>query len=183
MVDDLLKISPHVEGITNEQGWTTQFTQASYMMKLILNRHFMWEDDWRWLLEDNYIRKAFNVIWCDERIKQVTFRYWNCMHVVQGDIEYKMHVFNPIPFNTAGNWDIIKENDCTYGGLSMNPSLVHVPTVRECIKDIRQDSPENRGWDKIMSKKYWDMGYRRANLLDEYIYHIGNKISYYTRNK
>jgi hypothetical protein len=88
--------------------------------------------------------------------------------------------YNPIPFK--GNWDIIKENDCTYGGLSFNPSLIHVSTLKKCLDGVYQDMSDNREWDKMVSQKFWNMGYRRANLMNNYIWHIGNKISFYKRN-
>lgn len=138
------------------------------------------EDDWRFQIKDHFIRKAFDIMDTDDRIKEVTFRLWECIYVKDGDIEYRMHNYSPMDYKL--DWDIIKYNDCTYWGLSFNPSIMHRDTVRKCLEGIEQDSPENRAWDKIVSKRFWDMGYRRANLCEDHLYHIGNRVSYYKRN-
>lgn len=141
---------------------------------------FNCEDDWLFIKKDNFIRKAFDIINSDIRIKQCILRFWECIYIKDKDIEYRMHVYSPLDYKK--DWDIIKRNDCTYWGLSFNPGIVETNIVKKCLLGVTQDSPENRGWDKIVSKKYWEFGFKRANLNDEYIYHIGNRLTYYTRN-
>jgi hypothetical protein len=183
--EDLIKMQqmlckyqlPRINIISNQEYGQLNSIKMLYNiteMKYVLHL----EDDWSFLIRDNFIRKSFDIMFSDRRIKQVTFRYWECVYVKDDDIEYRIHHYSPLPLK---EWDIIKYNDCTYYGLSFNPGIVYKKIVQDCIKNVIQQDPENRTWDKEVSKNFWDLGYKRANLCEEYITHIG-KESYYKRN-
>ncbi len=132
---------------------------------------FHTEDDWVFLKQDNYIKKMFDIANTDDRIKNVTLRFWECMYIKDNDLEYRMHVYSPMDYKTE--WNIIRINDCTYAGLSLNPGLIHVPTLRKCVENISQTDAKDRTWDRTMSMNFWNMGFRRANLINNYVDHTG----------
>ena len=169
---------PKVKILNNEKGG-----QLNSIKLLLENVKTDWifhtEDDWKFIKEDHYIKKAFEIIETDKRIKNVVFRFWECMYIKDDDIEYRMHVYNPMDYKK--DWDIIKLNDCTYGGLSLNPGIIHVPTLKKCIENITQVDIKDRTWDRKMSENYWNMGLKRANLKENYVEHTGVECSCYSK--
>ncbi len=174
------KLFPKIRYLNNSIGG--QLESIKILMKNVKTDYiFHTEDDWNFLIQDHYIKKSFEVMKTDERIKQVTLRLWKCMYIKHDDIEYRMHVFSPMDYKTE--WDIIKLNDCTIGGLTLNPGIIHFPTMKKCFEGLNQKSKEDRTWDRIIAKRFWDMGYRRANLNVEYIEHTGEGLSSRYPNK
>lgn len=142
---------------------------------------FHTEDDWKFLIEDKIITKCLDIMATDDRIKQVTLRPWECMYVKHGSIDYRMHVYDPMDYKK--DWDIIKYNDCTMGGLTLNPSLVDFKVFKECFSGITNDDPQSRTWDREVARRFWDAGYKRANLNGEYIEHTGAAHSRYPKGR
>ena len=176
----MCKMFPKIKFIKNNTGG--QLQSIKLMLDMVKTKYiFHTEDDWYYLIQDNYITKCLKIMESDYRIKNVTLRFWDCMYIKQHNIEYRMHVYSPL--DPEKEWDIIKYNDCTYGGLSLNPGLIDTNVLRECIQDISQIDKRSRYFDKEMSQNFWDIGYRRANLNSEYVEHTGAVNSRYKENK
>jgi len=170
------KLFPRVNFIENEKGG--QLESIKILMQNVKTDYiFHTEDDWNYLIQDHYIKKCLDIMKIDKRIKQVTLRFWECMYVKQGNIDYRMHVFSPLDYHK--DWDIIKVNDCTFPGLSLNPGLINFKVLKECFRNVKQDDNQDRTWDRVISKRFWNKGYKRANLNDEYIEHSGAGKSLY----
>lgn len=133
------------------------------------------EDDFIFLKPRNYIKKSFQIMMINQKIKQVTFRNWNTTRIIDSGLEYGMHVFSPME---KIEWDIIKQNDCTYPGLTFNPSVVDYKVFCQCIEPIQQENMESRKWDKQVARIFWNFGYRRANFIEQVIFHIGKESLY-----
>jgi hypothetical protein len=171
------KMFPKIRFIKNQKGG--QVESLRILLKNVKTDYiFHTEDDWDFLIQDNYITKCLDIMKLDNRIREVTLRFWDCIYVKQDNIDYRVHVFSPMDYKK--DWDIIKKNDCTIGGLTLNPGLIHFDTFKECLKGIHQKDKQDRTWDRIIAKKFWDSGYKRANLNAKYINHTGQINSRYS---
>jgi hypothetical protein len=172
----MIRMFPKVKFIKNQKGG--QLESIKLLIENIdADYIFHTEDDWEFLIQDNYIQKCIEIIKTDKRIKQVILRFWDCMYVKHNDIEYRMHVYSPMDYKK--DWDIIKHNDCTIGGLTLNPGLIDFKVFKECFKNVKQNDKKDRTWDREISKRFWDMGYKIANLCQKYIEHTGILCSCY----
>lgn len=177
-IHEMGRLFPKTNVIKNTKGG--QLNSIKMILDCVDTEYmFHSEDDWNFLIQDHYIRKGFDIMHTDSRIKQVTLRFWECMYINDDGLEYRMHNYSPMDIKE--DYDIIKYSDCNYGGLTLNPSLIHVPTFKECMKNVHQENSESRIWDKKLSMNYWNAGYKRANLNDEYIEHTGTYDSRYPR--
>lgn len=170
------KLFPKIRFIKNRVGG--QLESIKILLKNVKTDYiFHTEDDWNFLIQDNYISKCIEIMKTDERIKQVTLRFWECMYVKDKNIDYRMHVYAPMDYKK--DWDIIKLNDCTFPGLSLNPGLIDFNVLKKCFENVKNKDKNSRLWDRVVSKKFYDLGYKRANLNKEYIEHTGQTNSRY----
>lgn len=139
---------------------------------------FHTEDDWIFIRPDNFLTRCFNILYSDSRIKQVTLRDWMSPVIVDGDLRYSMHVYDP-NLTWRDHGDVIKTSDATYPGLTFNPSLLDVDVLRECMAGVEQIDTNDRRWDRKIALSFWERGYRRANMIDCFIKHTGGKVSIY----
>lgn len=137
---------------------------------------FHCEDDWLFTNEDNFIRKMFDITAADDRIKNVILRHWNGIYVVDGGTEYRAHYYN----KRLGT-KMINHADTSWYGYSLNPGLQHMPTVRKLGAYDEHFNIESRFWDRPPALEYSRLGLKRANLMDNYIEHIGDGQSVYTK--
>lgn len=159
--------------------------QASNINNLFSRVHTEWffncEDDWLFLVKDNYIRKMFDVVYENENIKNVTLRNWyggETRRTKRGT-KYNIHKYDP----DYDGEDKYKRNTGWYG-YSLGVSLQHKPTV-DLLGPYEQTCELYlRDWDKPQAKKYMDLGYKAANLPDKiYVNHIGQNNSVYKMRK
>lgn len=157
-----------------------QFESLKMILDLVDTEWIMHtEDDWTYIHKDTILDKLFAVAADDDRLRNVTLRFWKGPYVKHGDLEYYVHHFRKEPDDFRHS----KRSDCDWYSVSFNPGILHVPTLRECFKATeKQDDLESRVWDKAIAKYYLDKGYKRANLTQEYIRHTGNGKSFYTCN-
>lgn len=154
------------------------------------------EDDWLFIKPDNYIRKMFDIAFDDERIKNVTLRYWEGGYEskckANPELRYNLHWFSQ--FN-HGNMPVesvkilCEKSNCNWFGYTLNPGLQHMPTVKRLGKYETWTKPlgygrmgceDARCFDRPQAIKYLTMGLRTANLCEKYIEHIGGDKSAYT---
>lgn len=135
---------------------------------------FHCEDDWFFLRRDSFLKRMFNIVFEDHRVKNVTLRNWyggEVKHTKNGD-KYNVHIYDP----DYDGEDKYKRNTPWYG-YSLGVSLQHKPTVDMLGKYDENIPPYSRVWDKPQAKKYMDMGFKTANLLDKnYVKHIGSDL-------
>ena len=134
------------------------------------------EDDWLFLKKDNYIRKMFDVVNSNPKIKNVTLRNWvGDVRQLDNGVQYNIHHFTP------GKGDM-KTTNCQWFGYSLNPGLQYKPLI-----DSFGPYPSNfdgkgeyaRYWDRVHAQKYLDQGYLAANLVGEFMEHVGWETSRY----
>ena len=129
---------------------------------------FHCEDDWLFLKKDSYIRKLFDVAFEDRGIKNITLKNYSSMdrRVTRTGIKYS------VDYHTSPR---------DWYGFTLNPGLQHRPTLLSLGMFDEDAEINNRKWDRKTSKAYEDAGYRRANLLEGYIQHIGQDSAYLFR--
>jgi hypothetical protein len=160
---------------------------------------FHCEDDWLFIKKDNYIRKMLDVMADDETIKNVTLRYWQGGEVESQKtlgLRYNVHKFGQF-YHGDLSPEAIQEKtdktDCNWYGYTLNPGLQHLPTIKRLGPYVPWSKPVgyyhdpglgeedySRFFDRAQAIKYLTMGFKRANLLNQYIQHIGADNSAYT---
>jgi len=130
---------------------------------------FHTEDDWHYTRPGHFIRECFDVANCDSRCKNVILRGWKSCYVKDGAVEYYAHVYQP-----QDEYEHTARSDCDWYGLSFNPGILHLPTIRKYMPfSLYRGDDSNRAWDKVVAKSYMEDGCVRANLYHQYIKHIG----------
>jgi hypothetical protein len=140
---------------------------------------FHCEDDWLFIKKDNFLQKLFDVAFDDYWIKNVTLRYWTGNLVKSKKtrgLAYNVHQYIPDQYAKA----VWEKNDCKWYGYTLNPGLQHKPTVDKLGKYNIEYNINSRFWDRPPAVKYLTLGFKRANLLDKYIEHIGEGNSAYS---
>jgi hypothetical protein len=176
--EDLLDIKleyPFLEIYSNK--FNSQAANLNFLFNQVRTEWFFHcEDDWLFLKEDHFIRKMFDVASTDSRIRNVVLRGWNGPFIKVGNVEYRMHVYHP-----NGALALVEFNDWRWFGYSLNPGLQHLPTVKEIGKYPVDTTglPHPRYFDRPPAIAYSLLGYKRANLLEPYISHIGQGRSVY----
>ena len=130
------------------------------------------EDDWLFIKQDHFIRKMFDIAFDDDRIKNVVLRFWNCPHIQNNKLKYRLHV------RKEGE-NMNTDNDWASWGYSFNPGLQHIPTMK--LIGHYPEGIMSRNFDKEPAKKYYQLDYKRANLEDNYIIHTGVNHSRYEK--
>jgi len=137
---------------------------------------FHCEDDWLFVKKDNFLRKLFDITNSDNRLKNVTLRHWKCVYVKRNGVEYRMHV-HFTKDRLAYNDPLVLRTDCMWYGYSLNPGLQHLPTVRQLgpyDEEFEKNNPKvPQYFDRPQAQKYMEMGLKRANLVENYVEHIG----------
>lgn len=157
---------------------------------------FHMEDDWLFLKKDNYIRKLFDIVLHNDLVKNATLRYWTGdkkdIRETPNGISYFIH--NYLPIRPSRMKQRLSEEekqrlyaaDALWCGYTLNPSLQHKPTIDLLGKYDEGFDIKGRGWDRPVAIKYYELGYKRANLIDsQYIAHIGggNSSAYEIRKR
>ena len=156
---------------------------------------FHCEDDWLFFREGNFIRKMFDVAFDDPKIKNVTLRHWTGNEVESkktSGLRYNVHKFSQFDFGGRTLEDMEEwsaKTNCNWFGYTLNPGLQHLPTVKRLgpyerwTKSLgygHMGKENERCFDRPQAIKYLTMGYKTANLAEEYIRHIGEDVSAYT---
>lgn len=151
---------------------------------------FHMEDDWLFVKRDNYIQKLFDIVFEDELIRNATLRLWkgeNSQKTKTG-VDYFVHDFLPLSRYQIKNMTEeerrkVNQADAMWCGYTLNPSLQHKATVDRLGKYDENFDIKKRSWDRQNAIKYYEIGFKRANLLDKYIEHIGEENSAYNIRK
>jgi hypothetical protein len=130
------------------------------------------EDDWKFIRQGHFIRDMFDIVNDDNRIKNVTLRYWDCIHIISKKLKYRIHVYKEDEENN-------NINDWAWYGYTLNPSLQHIPTIKKI--GYYEEHILTRNFDKPVAKKYYELGFKRANLEKNYIEHTGLNESKYEK--
>ncbi len=141
---------------------------------------FHCEDDWEFIKEGDILTALLRITEDDKRIRNVTLRYWECTYVRHGSLGYRIHVYSKK--NSPGN---IQSADMAWWGYTLNPGLQHLPTIKRLGPyDEKHSIQGDRGrfFDRPQAQKYWQLGLKRANLMEKYIEHIGGDNSVYETN-
>ena len=134
--------------------------------------YFHCEDDWKFVTKGHFIREMFDVVNDNRMIKNVILRFWDCVHIQSGKLKYRMHVYNR-------NEKKATSNDSAWWGYTFNPGLQHIPTIKKLGR--YDEGVKIREFDKIIAKKYYELGYKRCNLEKNYIVHTGINQSQYEK--
>jgi hypothetical protein len=129
------------------------------------------EDDWYYLKKGHFIREMLDIVHSNQKIKNVVLRHWMPVFVKDGDLEYYVHVFDHFFEPEKDKREDITFNDRMWYGYSLNPGLQHLPTIHKLGK--YDEFSMTRNFDRSHAKKYWQMGYLRANLTQIYMTHLG----------
>jgi hypothetical protein len=129
------------------------------------------EDDWEYLQGGEFIHKCFDVMNQDSQIKNVVLREWKGVYNKKGNVEYILHTYRP-----EADKNLAYLYDWSYPGFSLNPGLLHLPTIVSLGKN---EERTDRLFDRPMALKYEQAGFKRANLMGTYITHIGEDNSAY----
>lgn len=128
---------------------------------------FHLEDDWYFLRKAHYIRECYDIMQNHNRVRNVVLRKWMPVFVKDGELSYYVHVYDKS--RSAPEEYLV--TDCTWWGFSLNPGLNHKPTIDEL--GPYDETLESRIFDKPIAKKYWELGYLRANLVEPSMFHMG----------
>ena len=149
---------------------------------------FHMEDDWLFLKKDNYIRKLFDIVFDNELIKNATLRFWTGdkkdIRQTPNGTQYFIHNYLPVRPSrvqkrlSEKEKQRIKEADALWCGYTLNPSLQHKETINK-LGRYNEEIIFKRNWDRPQAIKYYELGYKRANLMENYIEHIGENNSAY----
>jgi hypothetical protein len=139
---------------------------------------FHCEDDWEFITKDHFIRKLFDITFDDNKIKNVTLRYWE-QNIVQSEefpgLAYNVHRY--IPENC--DMRLVRKTNHKWYGYTLNPGLQHKPTIDLLGRYDEKYDINSRFFDRPQAVKYLTRGYKVANLLEEFIVHIGEQNSAY----
>lgn len=153
--------------------------QASNLNNLFSHVKTEWffhcEDDWLFQVKDSYIRKLLDIVLENSLIKNAILRSWRNGEeaITSKGIKYNIHRYDP----TVSEEDS-RVSDSWWYGYSLNPGIQHKPTI-EFLGKYRENMVSRRKWDKEIALKYRESGLRRANLIGNYIEHIGQDESAY----
>jgi glycosyltransferase involved in cell wall biosynthesis len=139
---------------------------------------FHMEDDWEFIKPGRFIRKLFDIAACEKMVLAPTLRKWKplkpeYLKKTRGGTWYVMHKYQP-----GLDDDTIAATDSSWFGWSLNPGLQYKPLMDEFGPFEETDKPTTRFWDRPHAQKYHTLGYRRANIYDNYIRHIGDESLY-----
>ena len=139
------------------------------------------EDDWLFIRDGSFITEMLRIAQSDSRIRNIVLRHWRGVYVKNGNLEYRVHVY----YEHCGP-DHIKRADMKWYGYSLNPGLQHKPTI-DALGCYNENLPivgyQGRFFDRPQALQYYKMGFKRANLMQGYIEHIGDQVSAYNMNK
>ena len=153
-----------------------QQNNLNFLFSLVKTEWFFHgEDDWLYCKRDNYIRKMFDVVETNSKIRNITLRPWIGDIREINNFRYNIHRYRP----GAGT---MKTTNCEWFGYSLNPGLQYKPLLDHFgpyPSDFNGQGAYARYWDRHHAEKYLNEGYVAANLVDSYIYHIGELKSVY----
>lgn len=139
------------------------------------------EDDWLFIRDGKFIGEMLKIARSDKRIRNIVLRHWRGVYVKNGDLEYRVHVY----YEHCGP-NHIKRADMKWFGYSLNPGLQHKPTI-DALGSYNEDAGivgyQGRFFDRPQAMQYNKMGLKRANLMQGYIEHIGDRLSAYNMNR
>jgi hypothetical protein len=140
---------------------------------------FHCEDDWLFQHRGNFIRRMFDVAFHDHMIRNITLRKWTGNEqVTRNGIKYNLHRY--FHQDERPPQQLIEQSDCRWFGYTLNPGLQHLATVKQLGEYDERYDINSRFWDRPQAEKYLKLGYKRANLLDFPIEHIGEGKSAYS---
>lgn len=128
-----------------------------------------WEDDWETVGRGHFVREAFDIAESNHRVRNVVFRGWDGVTVIDGQLEYKVHVFWP-----GCGRDRMQRLDAEWYGYSLNPSLQHLPTIH--LLGRYDENVATRYFDRPQALTYrFTHKLLRANPTKKYVEHIGGE--------
>jgi len=130
---------------------------------------FHLEDDWKFIRKGHFIRQCIDVARDNKKIRNVIVRYWDGIYVKSGNLEYIVHIYDK-----EGDTD---NTDAFWYGYSLNPGLQFKSVIKKLGKYNEED--RSRHFDRPIAEKYYKLGYLRANLIENYVIHIGEGKSTY----
>ena len=157
-----------------------QAASLNHLFNLVDTEYcFHCEDDWLFIKEGHFIRRLFDVMFDDPAIRNVSLRNWSGNEVQSINnplLKYNLHRYRP---GKEVFSEVLKTNSAWYG-LTFNPSLHHLPTIKSLGPLDEGFNPNSRRWDRAQAKKYMDLGWKVANILEgPWIEHIGQDRSIY----
>lgn len=154
--------------------------QASNLNNLFSKVETLWffhcEDDWLFRVKDNFLRKAMDIALENEDIKNITLRHWigGEERKTANGMRFNVHVYNPDALQRE-----ICKTDAWWCGYTLNPGIQNKMTVDLLGKYDEKFPIDRRQWDREQARMYFHLGLKRANLLGNYIEHIGEEKSAY----
>lgn len=137
---------------------------------------FHCEDDWHFHKSDTYIKHLFDVVFDDEKIRNATLRHWepDIIKTTRSGVRYGVHRYLPDTSKEA-----MRKADSWWCGYTLNPGLQHKPTVEILGRYDESYWIGSRYWDRPQAIRYYELGFKRGNLMGHYIEHIGEGQSAY----
>lgn len=157
-----------------------QVTSLNTVWDIIRTNYlFMLEDDWKCLIKDNFIRKAFQVMAENPDIKEFQFRI-NPEIMAVGQIRQKTKdgSIEFIKYNYDGAHAKDKQNRSSWPGFNLNPGLWNFAE----IKTLGKFNHEKCNFEYEYSRRFWKIGWKVGYFPSNVFEHIGMEVSAYTLN-
>ena len=139
---------------------------VNYAYSILDSEYVFWcEDDWDFIKAGDYIHYAWEIMDTDKSIKEVQLRKWECIpKITNKGRKYFFHKFHAPK---------TPDNDSHWPGFSLNPSICHVPSMKQ-IFPMKSTWFELHAGVKMIQKRF-----NVAHSAEKYIEHIGEGVSAY----
>ena len=137
---------------------------------------FTLEDDWDFIRPGHFIREALAVMREDGRVRNVVLRGWKSPLILNNGQYYHLHAYYYPTGELADQFkEITKTTDCLWPSYSCNPGLQDINSILPILKEIRARKVADLCWENETGKEFIKRGFRRANLTEKYIQHMGGE--------
>jgi len=179
VMDQLLrKFNKPFDMIKKGAGLKGHQVSLNLMYNINTKYILMLEDDWVFMVKDNFIRKSFTIMNEDPSIKQVLLRTGDIMAVNQ-TIRKTKDGIEYIKYDFPGQFARDSKNRPAWSGWNLNPALWNF----EEIKKLGKFPEDESNFEFKYSRKYWKAGYKVAYFPFNHCEHIGEGQSAYVKNQ
>ncbi len=171
-LNDLRKLFPFIEFLKADKPGQPASLNLLFS-KVQTEWFFHLEDDWNFLNKGHFIRELFDIADTDPKLKYIGLRKFEplreeLLQETKSGASYVLH-----EFNTSYSYEKMIETDSCWFGWSLNPGLQNTKVIKQLGKFDEDYKPTTRWWDRSHPQKFLKLGYRRANIYDDYIEHVG----------